>query len=510
MKIIKTDNKKFIHVNQPGNPKNPMDRRTTQLLAAFTLSAYFGLALLPAPAQTFTNLHSFDALVSLTNNDGALPYSALVLSGNTLYSTANKGGAFSNGTVFAVNTDGTSFTNLHSFTPLTGPLRTNADGAQPIAGLILSGNMLYGTTPEGGPGRGGTIYAINTDGTGFTNLHNFAVNDGDAVTAGLVVSGNTLYGAAQGGGSNAVGLIFALNTDGSGFTNLHTFPAEGINSTNSGGGQPVAGLVVSGTNLFGTTWTGGTGGKGTIFRMNTNGTGFTNLHSFSVLVTNNNGAMTNRDGAMPEGALTWSGNTLYGVTPSGGPTGNGTLFAINTDGSGFTNFHTFTVLNNMSNVDGAEPFGGLYSSGNALYGTTPAGGSGTNGTLFVVNTDGTSFTVLYNFSRLAATTNSDGAAPVSGILSSNTLYGLAHTGGSGGSGTVFSLFLAPVLTLDVSGANAILIWPTNADGFALQSATNLTPPSVWSDVLPAPVVINGQYAVTNSMSTDQMFYRLAR
>lgn len=487
-----------------------MKRRNTHRFAAFALSSVLGLAQFPAAAQTFTNLHSFDALVSLTNNDGALPFSALVLSGGTLYGTANKGGAFSNGTVFAINTDGTGFTNLHSFTVLTGALRTNADGAQPFAGVILSGNTLYGTTPEGGPSRGGTIYAINTDGTGFTNLHNFAINDGASTTAGLALSGNTLYGAAQGGGSNAVGLIFALNTDGSDFTNLHTFLTEGINSTNSGGGQPVASLVVSGTNLFGTTWTGGTGGKGIIFRMNTNGTGFTNLHSFSLLVTNNNGAMTNSDGAMSEGALILSGNTVYGVTPMGGATGNGTLFAINTDGSGFTNFHTFSALNNMSNVDGAEPFGSLYSSGNTLYGTAPLGGSGTNGTLFAVNTDGTDFTVLYNFSRLVGATNGDGAAPVSGILSSNTLYGLAHFGGSGGSGTVFSLFLPPPLTLGVSGTNAILTWPTNADGFGLQSATNLTPPTLWSPVSPDPVVVNGQNAVTNPMSADQMFYRLAR
>jgi len=208
--------------------------------------------------------------------------------------------------------------------------------------------------------------------------------------------------------------------------------------------------------------------------------------------------------------LTLSGNTLYGGTPNGGATGNGVLFAINSDGTGFTNFHTFTALNNLSNFDGAAPFGSLFFSGNTLYGTAPAGGSGTNGTVFAVNTDGTDFTVLYNFSRFVGATNSDGAGPASGVLSSNTLFGLAHFGGSGGSGTVFSLFLPPELTLSVSGPNAVLTWPTNADGFALQSATNLTPPSDWSPVAPLPVVVNGQNAVTNSMSESQMFYRLAR
>ena len=79
-----------------------------------------------------------------TNSDGANPYAGLILSGNTLYGTACGGGSSGNGTVFAVNTDGTGFTNLHSFTHLVLP-GTNSDGANPYAGLILSGNTLYGT-----------------------------------------------------------------------------------------------------------------------------------------------------------------------------------------------------------------------------------------------------------------------------------------------------------------------------------------------------------------------------
>ena len=110
-----------------------------------------------------------------TNSDGAVPYAGLVLSGNTLYGTANSGGTFGNGTVFAVNTDGTGFTNLHSFTATAPVLRlyTNSDGANPWAGLILSGNTLYGTALCGGSSGNGTVFAVNTDGTGFTNLHSF-------------------------------------------------------------------------------------------------------------------------------------------------------------------------------------------------------------------------------------------------------------------------------------------------------------------------------------------------
>src|ERR1017187_9097077 len=101
-------------------------------------------------AQTFTNLHSFsteaiNALGHYTNSDGVHPEAVLILSGNTLYGTASGGGTNSYGTVFAVNTNGTGFTNLHTFTALSPSNNTNSDGAAPDAGLMLSGNTLYGT-----------------------------------------------------------------------------------------------------------------------------------------------------------------------------------------------------------------------------------------------------------------------------------------------------------------------------------------------------------------------------
>src|ERR1019366_1653347 len=115
----------------------------TFIINLFLLPALIaGLGLIPAgrvTAQTFTNLHSF------TGNDGVNPQAGLILSGNTLYGTAYGGGSSGAGTVFAVSTDGTGFTNLYSFTAYSIFLPANNDGANPYAGLILSGNTLYGT-----------------------------------------------------------------------------------------------------------------------------------------------------------------------------------------------------------------------------------------------------------------------------------------------------------------------------------------------------------------------------
>jgi hypothetical protein len=68
----------------------------------------------------------------------------------------------------------------------------------------------------------------------------------------------------------------------------------------------------------------------------------------------------------------------------------------------------------------------------------------------------------------------------------------------------------PRLTIIRSGANVILTWPTDAAGFTLQSTTNLVPPAVWSTNSPAPVVVNGQNAVTNPVSGTKKFYRLSQ
>ena len=461
-----------------------------------------GLGLMPASqvsAQTFTTLHHFGGSPS----DGSNPFAGLVLSGDTLYGAAWTGGSSGSGAVFAVNANGTGYTNLHHFS-------YSSDGSSPYAGLILSGGTLYGTTYFGGGDGNGTIFSVNTNGSGFANLHDFAVRDGANPYAGLILSGGTLYGTTGKGDSAGSGTLFSVGTNGSGFTNPLAF-------TGGNGATPHAGLILFGSTLYGTTGKGGSSGNGVIFAINTDGTSFTNLHNFSAVA---GAAFTNSDGANPYARLLLAGGTLYGTTYAGGIAGNGTVFAINTDGTGFTNLHSFaggTPIDTnedgiiYANSDGINPNGGLVMSGNALFGTAVNGGSAGEGAVFAVNTDGSGFTNLYNF-----TGGGDGAGPLAGlILSGNTLYGTARAGGSSSAGTVFSLSFAPQLTIIPSGANVILTWPTNVAGFdytalTLRSTTNLILPSVWSTVSTGPFVVNGQNSVTNPVSGTQRFYRLSR
>ena len=188
-----------------------------------------GLSLMLAgrvAAQTFSNLHSFGPMTNdpsdfyaEINSDGLHPEGSLILSGKTLYGTTSLGTPSGSGAVFAVNIDGSGFTNLHVFAVSVfngfNSHNTNADGVEPSAGLILSGNTLYGTTSQGTSAGVGTVFAVNTDGTGFTNLYNFTgTNDGTHPVAALLLSGNTLYGTTSGGGAFGYGTVFAVNTNG--------------------------------------------------------------------------------------------------------------------------------------------------------------------------------------------------------------------------------------------------------------------------------------------------------
>jgi len=269
----------------------------------------------------------------------------------------------------------------------------------------------------------------------------------------------------------------------------------------SEGANPLGALLLSGAALYGTTSAGGASGSGTVFALNTNGSGFITLHAFTAV---DQGTGLNIDGATPYAGLVLSGTTLYGTAEAGGTSGNGTVFALSTDGSGFRTLYSF-----MGGSDGANPYAGLALSGNTLYGTSEEGGDQGRGTVFAIKTDGSGFKVLHAFN------GDDGAFPQAGLtLADNTLYGAAVLGGSSNNGTVFSLALPPAtppqLTISSSSTNVILTWPTNAAGFTLQSTTNLVSPAVWTTVSPAPVVVNGQNTVTNPISGTQQFYRLSQ
>lgn len=342
-----------------------------------------------------------------TNSDGIGP-NGFALVGNVLYGSANAGGTNGYGTIFRVNTDGTHFTNLFNFNlggyDVGTGTYTNSTGANPNPGLLLISNTLYGTTFYGGKQDAGTVFKINTDGSGFATVFSFSFTNGQSPASGLTLYSQALYGTTVGGGTNSYGTIFKINLSDLSFGFVYQFtnqinPYGGVVvSSNSFygfgqyGGASNHGLVYGGGGysdlfdfngvtgwssyatptavadvLYGVTYQGGTNGGGNIFRIKTDGSQYTNLFSFPAP----GGA--NTTGAYPYGytGLVLSGNKLYGTTSTSGSGGQGTVFQLNTDGTGFAVLHSFKY------TDGSQPVA-LLLSGGTLYGLALAGIQGTS------------------------------------------------------------------------------------------------------------------------------------
>jgi uncharacterized repeat protein (TIGR03803 family) len=303
-------------------------------------------------------------------NDGADPQGALVALDGTFYGTTEYGGSDGDGTVFAVTASGKERV-VYSF-------KGGTDGATPVlAGLLVLNGKLYGTTNSGGGVKCrhqetvgcGTVFEVSTSGTEHVLYRFKGKPDGASPAGSLIAVGGTLYGTTNFGGKYGNGSVYALTTSGS-EKQLYSFRGY------PDGALPYAGLTVLNGSFYGTTTLGGAyQGAGTVFELTTSGTERV-LHSFK-------GAP---DGALPYGALTVVHGALYGTTEDGGRTvpacvgegevGCGTIFTITTTGA-------FNILYRFKgHRDGAFPLTTLVMGTGRLYGTTLAGGTDNNGTIF--------------------------------------------------------------------------------------------------------------------------------
>ncbi len=366
-------------------------------------------AVIPAPAETFTNLHIFVN----GSGDGTFP-NGVTLNNGSLYGATAQGGSLSSGMVFILGTNGAGFTSLHDFAGAP------SDGSSPNE-LLVAGDTIYGTTYVGGSNSSGTIFRMGTNGANYTVLRNFTNSpDPQFSLAGLVLGGATLYGTSLNGGSNGLGTVFKIDTNGANFTVLHHF------ANSPDGANPRSRLLLNDATLYGTAGSGGTNGGGIAFKLDTNGGGYSVIYNFS------NSPLA----ATPYVGLTLGGSTLYGVSASGGSSNAGAVFSLGTNGAGFALLHSFT------NNEGLSPQSTLALNNGKLYGATLSRGTGGNGTVFQLSTNGANFTVLKNFTNLLTGANPKG--PIT--LDANTIFGVANAGGPSSGGTVFRLQLAPVIT----------------------------------------------------------------
>jgi uncharacterized repeat protein (TIGR03803 family) len=471
-----------------------------RLAAGLLLSFMLSILLPLASGQTFELLHSFRL------SDGALPGELIQGTDGSFYGATALGGNLSvhngsgYGTVFKITSD-RGVTKLMEF--------DGTNGAEPKSALVQgTDGSFYGITPFGGTGGSGTVFKMTPDGI-LTTLVLLEYGRDAGNTVGLVQGRDgSFYGTTPGNlisdyGSVVSGAVFKLTADGS-FTNLVKF--NGFN------GSYPNGELVQGTDgsFYGTTLTGGdlslywgqqgtffgiVPGLGTVFKVTPGGI-LTNLVQFE-----------GGNGALPRaGLIQGSDGNFYGTTSAGGDFDGGTVFRITPD-SVLTTLISFDIPPNQPQFEAwSGPWARLLEGrdGN-LYGTTRGWTVG-GGTVFQLTPDGTLITLV----TLGGTNGSNLQAGLVQGKDGN-FYGTAYSDGNGW-GTVYRIVMPspPTLNLSLNGTQLVLSWPTNADGFGLQTSPNLDSPNSWIASNDSPVIVGDQYFVTNAISGNARFFRLKK
>lgn len=391
---------------------------------------------LPGAAQ-YTVLRNF----SPADGTGSVPTASLLqLADGRIYGVRSSGGTEDCGTIFSVKPDGTEFTVLKNFNV--------EDGAAPAA-IVDGGNgKIYGITGTKGTGFFGTIFSINPDGSGFTTLHAFSNPAQGWKPASLIrAADGHLYGACLIGDAvmDQVAL-FRYALDGGGYIVLRTLDR----ATQGAGLNGVANvaLVETSNGVFcGAAPGGGAYGLGTLFRFAPTG-GFTVLRQMNAL-----------DARQPNRLMLTKSGWLYGTSYGASNVSTlGAVFRLRPDGSEFTIVHIMTATNPAPSGS-ALPLAGLVESDELLYGVSTSGGEVRDlGTLFRIDArfkanEPVPAPQEQDYMLLRALSPEDGTAPNAALLraSNGKLYGTTPAGGANGGGTLFSYTPATAVGDRVTG-----------------------------------------------------------
>ena len=299
--------------------------------------------------------------------------------------------------------------------------------------IDAAGN-LYGTSVLGGTFGGGTVWQISPVGGGWvhTVLYNFTGGaDGGEPYKGVTLDAEgNLYGTAVTGGSGSCegGCGVTYQLTKSGSSWTQSVIHAFTGADGSGPGARVT--IDPRGNVYGMTPTGGADGLGTIYALHLKPDGtwaFRVIHTFT-------GGSDGSSGSA--GKMVFRRGHLWGAATTGG-SGYGTVFELRPKVSGEWGFETLYSFQGAP--DGSFPYGALLFDGAGhIYGTTYYGGDSGLGTVYgLTRDDGGNWIeqVLYSFES-----GQDGNSSISNVVSDNAgnLYGTTSEGGLG-SCTIFKL-----------------------------------------------------------------------
>src|SRR5215813_5578356 len=298
-----------------------------------------------------------------------------------------------------------------------------------------SAGNIYGTTVLGGDHGSGTVFQLTPTLNGWVQnvLYSFTGGaDGGEPYKGVSIDGQgNLYGTAVTGGSGGCegGCGVAYKLTNSGGTWAQTV-IHAFTGGDDGSGPGARVTVDRNGNVYGMTPTGGTYGVGTIYRLHPHAGGYT----FQVIHTFTGG----NDGATGSaGRMLLQNGRLFGAATAGGIYGSGVAFELTPTAVGEWDFRTLYSFHGQP--DGSFPYGALLRAGSGkIYGTTYYGGKNGIGSVYELSPrhvgewDGR---VIYSFQS-----GNDGNSPISNLVqdAAGNLYGTTSEGGLG-SGVIFKL-----------------------------------------------------------------------
>jgi uncharacterized repeat protein (TIGR03803 family) len=313
----------------------------------------------------------------------------------------------------------------------------NEDGEYADTDLETDGvGNIYGTTVLGGDFRGGTVFRLSPTPNGWvhTVLYSFTggVDGGEPYKGVTLDREGNLYGTAVTGGSGSCeggcGVVYKLTNSGGTYTQTVIHAFTG---GHDGSGPGARVTVDRSGNVYGMTPTGGAYGLGTIYKISPRQDA---NWTFRVIHTFTGGA---DGGSGSAGRMILRNGHLYGAATTGGISGSGVVFALTPRGVG--EWHFRTIYSFAGQPDGSFPYGALLfgRSGN-IYGTTYYGGTNNIGAVYELSPRPVgewAEKVLYGFQGGSA-----GSSPISNLAFDNigNLYGTTSEGGLG-SGTIFKL-----------------------------------------------------------------------
>src|SRR5262245_22599659 len=293
-----------------------------------------------------------------------------------------------------------------------------------------SAGNIYGTTVLGGEFGGGTVFQLSPTSSGWdhTVLYSFTGGaDGGEPYKGVTIDrlGN-LYGTAVTGGSGGCeggcGVVYKL-TKSNGTWNQAVIYAFTGGDDGSGPGARVT--TDRSGNLYGMAPTGGIYGAGTIYKLQPHA----GSYKFQVIHTFTGGD----DGATGSaGRMLLEHGRLYGAATAGGMYGSGVVFELTPTAVGEWDFRALYSFHGQP--DGSFPYGALLRVGSGkMYGTTYYGGENRIGSVYELSrrrfVGEWNERVIYSFQA-----GNDGNSPISNLVrdAAGNLYGTTSEGGLGG------------------------------------------------------------------------------